>query len=410
MKKFLKGLCIVALSASVAVAGPEPTSKDLKKVVEDNGIYVETAQKGVVLSGYVDTSYTYQFASHTGGTAQGNDENVLRQFDTKNNDFNINAFKLTLEKALSDKNEWSAGFRADLMFGEDATILAASDPATSPGGDLFLEQAYVSLRVPVGNGLDFKVGKFVTLLGYEIIESPGNLNFSRGLLFTNAIPLTHTGVLASYKFNDIFDAQFGVVNNWNGSDKLANQDAPAITGRFAVNSPGGNATLATSFIYSPTGEATTPGAPSAGSVTNTNNFVVDVWGQWYPTCVPDKKLLLAFNADYGFAESNSLVTSGGGDPVNPGTSEWYGVAAYAKYQFTPVFSLASRGEFLHTDDGYKFGLPGLGTDVWSYTLTAGFNIWENVLTRVEYRYDRGEADTINGFDQHQIAVNVVYSF
>src|ERR1043165_2518385 len=117
MKKFLKGLCILALSASVAVAGPDPVpsskdAKDLKKVIDDQGIYVETAQKGVVLSGYVDTSYTYQFGNAAGpqSTAFGDptSEAVGRQFDNKNNDFNINAFKLTLEKALSDKNEWSA--------------------------------------------------------------------------------------------------------------------------------------------------------------------------------------------------------------------------------------------------------------------------------------------------------------
>ncbi|MEZ0296848.1 MAG: von Willebrand factor type A domain-containing protein, partial [Candidatus Methylacidiphilales bacterium] len=45
-----------------------PTSKDakdIKKIVADNGIYVETAQKGVVLSGYVDTAYTYRFAGVT---------------------------------------------------------------------------------------------------------------------------------------------------------------------------------------------------------------------------------------------------------------------------------------------------------------------------------------------------------
>ncbi|MEI9997892.1 MAG: hypothetical protein WDO13_01320 [Verrucomicrobiota bacterium] len=36
--------------------------KDLKKVIEDQGInYVETAQKGITLSGYVDASYTQQF-------------------------------------------------------------------------------------------------------------------------------------------------------------------------------------------------------------------------------------------------------------------------------------------------------------------------------------------------------------
>ena len=73
MKTLLKAFVAVALAGSVAAlparAGDTTTppdakdQKDLKKVIEDQGInYVETAQKGITLSGYVDTSYTYQFA------------------------------------------------------------------------------------------------------------------------------------------------------------------------------------------------------------------------------------------------------------------------------------------------------------------------------------------------------------
>jgi hypothetical protein len=65
-----------------------------------------------------------------------------------------------------------------------------------------LQEAYISGRIPIGNGPVVKVGKFVTLLGYEVIESPNDLNYSRGYLFSLAIPLTHTGVLASYSFTD----------------------------------------------------------------------------------------------------------------------------------------------------------------------------------------------------------------
>ena len=71
MKSVLKALSLVALSGVVALpvladTATPPTDakdqKDLKKVIEDQGInYVETAQKGITLSGYVDTSYTEQF-------------------------------------------------------------------------------------------------------------------------------------------------------------------------------------------------------------------------------------------------------------------------------------------------------------------------------------------------------------
>lgn len=397
MKALLKGLCVAALAASVAYAGDE---KDLKKVIEDQGIYVETAQKGIVLSGYVDTSYTYQFASKgtANGTANPGEAN-LRQFDTKNNSFNVNAFKLALEKALPDKNEYAAGFRADLIFGQDAATVKGSavNNTANSASDIWLEQAYAQFRLPVGNGLDFKFGKFVTLLGYEVIESPANLNFSRGLLFTNAIPLTHTGALASYKFNDSWDAQLGVVNGWNNDESTVSggDSSMAVTGRVNYTFAGKNANIANSFIYSPNGDTQ---IGSSGEV-----FVWDMWAQWAPKFANDK-LLLAINTDLG---NGSPYTNTNGVNNN---DTFYGVALYQKYQFTKVFSLAAREEYFHDSDGQKVGPAGSQTNVWAFTATAGFNIWENLLTRLEYRYDLAERDTINGADQHEISVNVVYTF
>jgi hypothetical protein len=428
----------ISLTSTLAIAGDAKDSKDLKKVIEDQGIYVETAQKGITLSGYVDTSYTYQFAGKTANQpASARSEANRRQFDTDHNDFNINAFKLALEKQLPKDNVWAAGFRADLIVGEDGKILDRADTGlfsgVGTGGEVALEQAYVSFRVPVGNGLDFKVGKFVTLLGYEVIESPLNLNFSRGLLFTNAIPLTHTGFLASYKFNDIVDAQFGVVNGWNTSDSSSavgtesGFGSKAITGRVNVTAPGGNANIANSFIWSPDGESNS----GLGYTENESIFVWDVVGNWTPKFGKDK-LLLGFNADLGVADDGGtpgLKVAGTNNDVG-GT--WWGAAVYAKYQFTKLFSLAGRGEYFHDSNGTRIGTfagtgiggsPGIGNaftagrggsnpvDLYSFTLTAGFDIWENLLTRVEYRGDYGDRSSLgNDHFQHQIAVNLVYSF
>jgi len=230
MKSMLKALSAVALSATIVHAGTD--QKDLKKVIEDQGInYVETAQKGITLSGYVDTSYTEQFAGsgqyapggplplQNPGVGPANTQNTnVRQFDNSNATFNVDAVKIALEKALPDKNEWAAGFRIDTIYGSDAKYLG--DSAFNGFGGLnnsglAIEQALVKFRIPVGNGLDIYMGKFVTFLGYEVIESPANLNFSRGLLFTNAIPLTHTGIYADYKFNDTVEVKLGIVDGWN---------------------------------------------------------------------------------------------------------------------------------------------------------------------------------------------------
>src|ERR1700761_6267169 len=136
MKSILKAFSAVALSATIVHAGTD--TKDLKKVIEDQGInYVETAQKGITLSGYVDTSYTEQFAgageyapagpfATNPGGGPGNVHANLRQFDTSNNTFNVNAVKIALEKALPDKTESAAGFRIATIYGSDAKYLADS--------------------------------------------------------------------------------------------------------------------------------------------------------------------------------------------------------------------------------------------------------------------------------------------
>jgi hypothetical protein len=77
--------------------------------------------------------------------------------------------------------------------------------------------------------LTLKAGKFVTCSGYEVIESPNNLNFSRGYLFGLAIPLTHTGGFASYTFTDWFNVTAGVVAGL-GRPKNVNDSVQSYTG------------------------------------------------------------------------------------------------------------------------------------------------------------------------------------
>jgi hypothetical protein len=470
MKSVLKAFSAVALSATIVHAGTD--QKDLKKVIEDQGInYVETAQKGITLSGYVDTSYTQQFAGAgqyatatpmvtNGGGGPANTQGTItnganaganiHQFDTSNSTFNVNAVKLALEKALPDKNEWAAGFRIDTIYGSDAKYLSdtAFNGTTANTSGLALEQALVKFRIPVGNGLDIYMGKFVTFLGYEVIESPANLNFSRGLLFTNAIPLTHTGIYADYKFNDTVEAKFGIVDGWNNATSSSvgvaagstgiNDDGgfgKTITGQLTINAPGKNANITQSFVYSPNGSVGTNGV----GVDNGPLVVYDIWGNWNPTFVKDNALTLGLNADLGYNGASGYpgapATASGFTPVggvgiatpaaNGSVSDsntWYGVAAYASYKVTKVVTLSARGEYLHEDASWnpKFGATGVNNDDFSETLTASFNIWDNLLTRIEYRYDHYTSGTVTNAagnpikgsfsNENEISLNAVYSF
>jgi hypothetical protein len=351
--------------------------------------------------------------------------------------------KIALEKALPDQNEWAAGFRIDTIYGEDAKYLgdtalngaSITAPAAGTSGNLgntsglALEQALVKFRIPVGNGLDIYMGKFVTFLGYEVIESPANLNFSRGLLFTNAIPLTHTGIYADYKFNDTVEAKFGIVDGWNNStsSSVGNGNVngtndsgsfgKALTGQVNVNAPGKNANITQSFYYAPEGD------PGVVGVDNGPLAVYDIWGNWNPTFVKDSALLLGFNVDFGYngASGNPAAPSTPTTATGAGLSDsntWYGLALYAQYKFNKVFSLAGRAEYLHEDPSAnpKFGVASATSeDDYSYTLTASFNIWDNLLTRIEYRFDDLSGNSVGGFGadrfvQNEISLNAVYSF
>ena len=141
-----------------------------------------------------------------GSTSTGN-TNLLRLYDIYDG-YNFNMAEFSIKR---DPNEaFPFGMGLVLTSGLDAQK-NHSIGIFRDDNDVFpfrntpvfdIQEAYISARIPLLDGPVVKVGKFVTLLGSEVIESPNNLNYSRGYLFTLAIPLTTTGGLVSYQFTD----------------------------------------------------------------------------------------------------------------------------------------------------------------------------------------------------------------
>jgi hypothetical protein len=297
----------------------------------------------------------------------------------------------------------------------------------------------------VGNGWDFKVGKFVSILGYEVIERPANMNTTYGLLW-NVMPLYYTGVLSSYKFDDYLDAKLGVVNGSqtdNNTSTSGGGDGCAVLAALNVTAPGGNANWSNNFQYSSNNDNNT--GSIAHSLTSTSAtstqvenessgtgyvFIYNSWGNWAPKFANDK-LLFAFNALLGTSSTNNGDQNG----MQQGTT-WFGAGAYAKYQFNDWFSLASRGEYLGGNnpasvggdgDNFTTGAPSSyynnkNLSLWEYTITAGFNVIDNLLIRAEYRLDWGNGSVNNYINvtsgaaatssgpAHYAGAEVVYSF
>jgi hypothetical protein len=210
-----------------------------------------------------------------------------------------------------------------------------------------------------------------------------------------------------------------------------------------VTAPGGNATWSNNFQYSTGYDNNTATGSSNSSLTSSsqparaNNgdisaymLVYNSWGNWAPKFADDK-LLLAFNTVYG---NLSGVAESQTSNIN---THWYGAGAYAKYQFNDWFSLCSRGEYLGSNNDGVIGYIGAstttntpennnptrhvtGVNLWEYTLTAGFNVIDNLLVRAEYRMDWGSNlyQVPNGAAQpegqngpaYYAGAEVVYSF
>ena len=411
------GVLAAVTSLSLADSAPEASAQDTKKMVQNN--FVETAQKGIKLSGYVDAGYSYNFTGSANGTSDVGGR--LGTDTAAKGDFNLYAVKIALEKALTSENKAQAGFRTDVMIGEDANYFINRNSVSTLENDqqnsnqLFLEQAYVSIRAPVGNGWDFKVGKFVSILGYEVMERPANMNTTFGLLF-NVMPLYYTGVLSSYKFDDYLDAKLGVVNGSNSDNNTTTSssnfgssasDGCAVLAALNVTAPGGNANWSNNFQYSSNSDNNTaetasfdqsgdlssnPSLALNGNDGSAYYMVYNSWGNWAPKFANDK-LLLAFNTLLQFTggSGGAAQSSGTGYTDNANSTEW-GIGAYAKYQFNDWFSLASRGEYLQAYNGQGDG----DNNLWEYTITAGFNVIDNLLIRAEYRLDWGN-NSVNNF-------------
>src|SRR2546428_6400239 len=176
------------------------------------------------VSGFVDGYYGSNFTPPI--TRKAGPE---RTFDVNHNSLSLNLVELSLQKIPTADSR--GGFRLDLDYGPTQDIVNATDPS---GPHVFrnIGQAYLSYQADVGKGLQIDFGKFVTALGFEVIKTRDDWNYSRSLLFTNAIPFFHMGVRATYNVNDKVAVAGYVVNGWNNT--VATIDKKTFIGQVTV--------------------------------------------------------------------------------------------------------------------------------------------------------------------------------
>lgn len=331
---------------------------------------------GIAANGYVSGSYEATFNS-TAGATMG--EVPLHAFDTNSNSFQLNQGALTLSYLPSS----GVGALVNVIAGEDAKVINAAYAGNTFSGnssDFALTQGY--LQYAVGN-LTVIGGRFVTLAGAEVIDDSKNTNISRSLLFTNLEPLVHTGVRASYKFDDMFTGIIGVNNSAFGFSQ--DGDKPKTVEVGAAITPSSTVSIALADYY---GVDTVSG-------TQTKNNYADLVVSWQATSA----LQLVLNGDYvrgigslDTTPSYFLGLFGGGGvvfPGTPGSSTGTGAALYANYQLNDHWKGSLRGEYLYFKAS-PTGFTGSGTaHVAEGTATVDYTAAKNFDVLAEYRCDYG---------------------
>jgi Putative beta-barrel porin-2, OmpL-like. bbp2 len=342
----------------------------------------------VTLSGFGDAYYGYD-PNHPFNNQAG-----LRSFEGPTNGFNFNLAELILDKPPDAMSaEGRLGYHVSAGYGYAAKIVNGSDnTGFGDGSNFFLKEAYLSYLAPVGKGLTITVGKFVTPMGAEVIESNANWNYSRGLLFDYAIPFFHFGANAKYAFNSKWAVTGYLVNGWNNT----------IINHFGVIGGSSGLTYGASLAFTPNMKWSVTenyfAGPVLGAYAESTGASLNDWKQISDTVIaytPNTKWAFELNGDYGFGPRYYPVCDDSvvkpqvfiscGTPSQAST--WWGVASYAKYTWTPKTNFAVRYEYYDDPQGYTglvFGDRGWAQEV---TGTYSYNVTSAFLLRAEYRYD-----------------------
>jgi hypothetical protein len=427
--------------ATVGVVSLASAAKAEEKAVNT----VQTALAATTISGYVDTSAQWNIGS-------GNANLPPYKFGgpSKADGFNLDVVQVRIEKTL-DEAEWAAGYRVDLWMGPDANVLGTQSILGTGASDFAIRQAYVALRTPIGNGIDWKVGVFDSIIGYESVESPNNPNYTRS--YGHSIePQTHTGVLASYRVCDFFSMSAGIADtmgptiNGRDSDPFGPkaESYKTFMGSIALTAPKSMGFLEGSTLYAGIVSGFSPrtylvDATTTPITTAQENQTSYYVGATVATPVTGLRLGASFDLLDVQADQNSVAHGG----------ETWSLAGYASFQATEKLSLHGRVEYLkdrgpqkfftgtfHSDPTDATSALGVGdtapNGVFALTGTVQYDLWKNVISRLEVRWDHategpevwggtvpgptadlGSGPRVGGGDQKDeivIAANLIYKF
>lgn len=288
--------------------------------------------------------------------------------------------------------------RFDLAFGRVAS--------GSGFNGVTLEQAYATANIPVGNGLEFLIGRFDAPIGFEGIERWDNTLFSHSIIFNALRPQELTGFKLYYPFSDMVDWHLYVVNNLR--DTIAGDTTiPSFGTRVGFNwgEEGKKSTIGISG-------ASGPEVAQPTDKLDLWSFLGDLdWNVWVTDAfsVGGEGIFRMDNASGTGTDGRYF---GGQLNLNYVFNDvWDGTIRYAYAQQRAITTAAATGP-LAAGGLVSFTNAGVKTQVHEFTLGGQYHIADGAKIQLEYRLDlvKPSAAGVSRGIAHGGTVNFAYSF
>lgn len=357
---------------------------------------------GVKAYGFVQGGYTFNVDSPRDRLNYG------VNFNNRSNDFLLNQLYFILEKPLDlakRKDEWHFGFRVDMMYGHDAPYfenagLGFLDNQLGDRGEYSrlsemgfgMWQFYADLHAPIltKRGVDFRVGRFISLMGHESSLGNGTNFYSRPYEFFYGVPFTNTGALATVHLGDTVDFTNGLVRGYEVVFQ-DNNDSWSYTGSLVWNSCDQRKMVSLAWIT----------GPEQTQNNDNNRTLVHLFGHRKFGCYNQYKVMAGGTVGW---EQNAAINALGLTQAG----EWYGLHTSAFYTVDPRLTLGMRAEWWRDDDGVRtaqansdFGgarwnRPGYAGNFYEVTLGATYRAYQNLRLRPEVRFDWFDGIAVDG--------------
>lgn len=347
---------------------------------------------GYIIHNFNDPDPDVVNANQFLSVVKGNDITIEgRTFDVHSNQPTLSLAEMEFEKIPKC---CELGFKLDIALGDTQDVLAdtiagifeiepRAQAAANNVKDLrYIQHASLSYLAPIGRGLRIDVGKFVTHIGVQTVETVKNWNYSHSYYYTYGMPFQDTGLRLNYKWNDKFYTELYIINGWNNAfvdNNSAKTWGPSMG--WQMNS---KILLVLNYLI----------GPEQNHNNSNQRRLLDVQLTLGPFC---DRWNFMFN--YGNGSEENAINNHTQD------ANWNGIAAYARYKINDEHEPSLRIEYYDDPDGFTTNVPQHVTEytlTWNIKLPAGCNKSYLVLIRPELRYDHSSANFFSARDGFRV--------